>query len=582
MADARTGTDNPVEAVHTRLSGWRRALPGFVARQQKTLAQASYGWQHPRHHSFVFGCQRSGTKMVLRVLENSPETRIYHENHAVAFRDFQLRGDTTIRALVHLNPAPVQVFKPICDSYRADLLLARFPKARALWIYRHYDDVANSATQKWGEHQRKVVSAVAAGDLDRFGWRTARLPPQVAKEIARAWRPDLSPAEGALLFWYMRNAFFFELGLHRDPRVLLARYETLVHQPVPAFQAVFAHLGATFDPAYVKGVRTSSVGRCAPPQASPEIRDLCADLASRLDQWTPPPARPVSPVLIMTNTLSIGGAEHYAVGVANWFARQGAKVSLAATGGELVEALASDVAFVPTDLRRVRSDLPRAVREVRAILHQQSPAVVIANSLVVTWIARLAQPRHHARVVTVAHGWPNHRYRLVGPLMRVSDAVIAVSPDVRDRLVAGGLPDSLCTVIFNGVDCSRLGQRTGPGRVAARAAMGAGPDDLLVISVGRLAAQKAHQHIIAIAQHLRDIHPRLRFAIVGPGERLDELTQAIQAAGVADRVHLTGLRTDVPDLLGAADIYVNCSDWEGMPLSTIEAMASSLPIIATH
>lgn len=115
-----------------RISAWREAAPRFLARQVKSPSQLRLGWDHPKRTSFVFGCQRSGTKMLMRILDNSPETRIYHENHASAFHDFQLRSNAVVRALAASSPAPAQVFKPICDSQRADELLADFPHARGL------------------------------------------------------------------------------------------------------------------------------------------------------------------------------------------------------------------------------------------------------------------------------------------------------------------------------------------------------------------------------------------------------------------------------------------------------------------
>jgi glycosyltransferase involved in cell wall biosynthesis len=577
-----------------RLRAWKASAPGFARRQAKHLRQARFGWDHPSRTTFVFGCQRSGTKMVMRVLDRSPETRIYHENHAAAFDDFQLRSDRTVRTLTQLSPAPAQVFKPICDSHRADEILEQFPKARAMWVYRHHNDVANSAVQKWGDHQRDVIDAVAQGNLHHWGWRTARIPTEVLQTIRRVHRPDLSAHEGALLFWYMRNAFFFSLGLDQHPEMLLVNYRALVETPEAAFGAAFDHAEAHFEPSFVDTVNAKSVGRMPPPAASSEIGTLCADLQDRLDAWTnatakshteptPMPTTGLpSPILVLIDTLGTGGAERYAVTISNWMAKQGINVTLAASPGEMSDGISPDVNWQPTALNHIRGALPKAASLVRELIQQHQPAAIIANSLALTIVARAAQLRRRVPIINVAHGWPKDRYWKVGPFMRIADVVVAVSPDVRQKLVAAGMDADRVEVVYNGVDCTDLAVREGEIRAAARRDMGAQPGGLVVVAVGRLEAQKAHQNIIAMAAKLAETHPSLRFAVVGCGTRDAELAALAESEGVADRVRFLGLRRDVANLLGSADIYLNCSDWEGMPLTTIEAMASGLPTVATH
>lgn len=562
-----------------RVAELRKAAPNFVRRQAKTLSQARYGWAHSKQVAFVFGCQRSGTKMVMRVLDRSPATRIYHENHATAFTDFQLRPDPVLRALVALNPAPSQVFKPICDSHKADLLLERFPDGHGVWVYRHFDDVANSATHKWGLHQLEVVTAVAKGDLTTWGWRTERLPDALVAEVRRVWRPDLSIAEGAMLFWYMRNSFFVSLGLDTHPRMLLVKYEDLVLRPEATFRTIFDHVGAPFDASFLDKVRATSVGRREAPVASPEIRSLCDALMRRMDAWASPVPAPVppSPVLLLINTLGTGGAERYVVTVANWLAARGVRVGVVTWGGELAEELRPEVELHEVDLRRIRGDLPKAARKVRAVIEALRPAVMVPNSLAVTWVARAADPLGKIPIVNVAHGWPEESYPWVGKLMRVADRVVAVSPEVKSRLVQGGMPPEQVEVVLNGVDTTPLGRATGEVRAQARAALGAEADEVVVLSVGRVTEQKAHENLVEVAARL----PGLRFAIAGTGAREAAIAELIEARGVGDRVRMLGLRADVPALLGAADLYLSTSNWEGMSLTIIEAMASGLPVVAT-
>lgn len=569
--------EGPPQSPINRL---RTSGPGFVRRQAKHAAQARHGWLHRRTVGFVFGCQRSGTKMVMRVLDESPLTRIYHENHASAFRDFELRPDPIVRMLVRTSPAPHHVFKPICDSHEADHLLERFPRARGAWIVRDADDVAASAVVKWGDHQKQLIDAVVAGDTTTWGWRTARISEAMRAAVAGAWRPDLTAHEGALLFWYLRNAFFLELGLDQHPRMKLFSYEELVGSPESGFAELFGHLGVPFDPSLVNKVRATSIRRRTPPPVHPDVRALCDGLTARLAGLPAPPPSLVSPVLLLIDTLGTGGAERYVVTVANWLADRGVRVVVSSAGGALVAELRPGVTHIEAALENVRATLPRLARVVADIVAAHEPKVIVANSLANTWVARLAAPR--TPLVNVAHGWPQERYRVVGPLMRVADRVVAVSPDVRDRLVTGGADPARVLVVNNGVDTRLLGPRSGHARAAARAAMGAGPEHVVVVAIGRLVDQKAHQHVVTIAARNRERHPQLRYAIVGTGARAGELAELVEREGLVGIVTLTGLRTDVPDLLGSADIYLNCSDWEGMPLTTIEAMASSLPSVSTR
>jgi Glycosyl transferases group 1 len=66
--------------------------------------------------------------------------------------------------------------------------------------------------------------------------------------------------------------------------------------------------------------------------------------------------------------------------------------------------------------------------------------------------------------------------------------------------------------------------------------------------------------------------PNAKLLLVGQGPLRADLEGR-------DRVHLLGVRDDVPDILAAADIFALASDWEGLPLAIIEAMAAGLPVV---
>ncbi len=116
-----------------------------------------------------------------------------------------------------------------------------------------------------------------------------------------------------------------------------------------------------------------------------------------------------------------------------------------------------------------------------------------------------------------------------------------------------------------------------PG-VAARAEYGFEPHDQLLVTVGRLVARKAVDHLL---QLMTDLAPRSRLLILGNGPKEPELRRLAAALGVAERVHFLGF---VPDqekfrILRMADVFVSTSQHEGFGLVFLEAMACGLPVV---
>jgi glycosyltransferase involved in cell wall biosynthesis len=104
-------------------------------------------------------------------------------------------------------------------------------------------------------------------------------------------------------------------------------------------------------------------------------------------------------------------------------------------------------------------------------------------------------------------------------------------------------------------------------------------DAFLFMSVGRLDRQKNPGMLLEAFIRVSD--PRSQLVFVGDGYLLPRLRETARAKGLDHRVHFLGERRDIADSLAAADAFVLTSDWEGNPLSVMEAMASGLPVIAT-
>ena len=114
-----------------------------------------------------------------------------------------------------------------------------------------------------------------------------------------------------------------------------------------------------------------------------------------------------------------------------------------------------------------------------------------------------------------------------------------------------------------------------------RSAVAGDSSRLLLITVGRLDEAKGYGDLLDAIDEVRRTHPQALLMIVGAGNFLPAITAKIKLLNLEDHVRLLGLRSDVPDLLAASDIYVSASRSEALPISILEAMAAGLPVVAT-
>ena len=103
----------------------------------------------------------------------------------------------------------------------------------------------------------------------------------------------------------------------------------------------------------------------------------------------------------------------------------------------------------------------------------------------------------------------------------------------------------------------------------------------VIINIGSFIPQRRQDLLIQIYEKVLQSIPGTRLNLVGDGERLQSCIAVAKRLGIDDRVDFLGLREDIPDLLHGADIFVSCSEAEGLPNVLLEAQASGLPVVAS-
>ena len=118
-------------------------------------------------------------------------------------------------------------------------------------------------------------------------------------------------------------------------------------------------------------------------------------------------------------------------------------------------------------------------------------------------------------------------------------------------------------------------------RLQWRQAQGIEADAIVVAHIGRFSRQKNHELLVRAFARIKPSQP-LYLLLVGDGELRPSIENLVNELNPSGKVRFLGIRSDIPEILNASDIFVLSSRWEGNPMSVMEAMAAGLPVVATE
>jgi len=216
------------------------------------------------------------------------------------------------------------------------------------------------------------------------------------------------------------------------------------------------------------------------------------------------------------------------------------------------------------------------------IVHTHSSKAGILGRLA----ARLAKVKI---IIHTVHGWSFNDYQprverlffiwLERLSARFSDKLVVVSYYDRQKGLDNHIgKDNKYSLIRYGVDYAEFNIRDRN----IREELGINPNDLVVGMISCLKPQKSPQDFIKLAFLINKVSPNVKFLLVGDGILRRKIEKLIFKFNLQKQVVLTGWRQDIPRILSAINIFVLTSLWEGLPITVLEAMASSKPVISTR
>lgn len=289
-------------------------------------------------------------------------------------------------------------------------------------------------------------------------------------------------------------------------------------------------------------------------------------------------------VLIITRS-AIGGAQIHVKDIAVALQALGNRVTILVgeTGDftTMLDQLGIEYRIVENLVREINlvKDY-KALSNIRGLLREIKPDLVAMHSSKAGLLGRLAVKLEKIPATFTAHGWsftdgvsPKKQfvYRTIEKMAALLPArLIAVSK--YDRQIA--LDQKVCaedkiTAIQNGMP-----------DIDEKLFADASQQPAKMIMVARFEQQKDHLSLVRALAELKHLDWELNL-IGGDGGLQAVVEKEIDDHGLNDKINVLGYRKDIPELMAASQIFILSSNWEGFPLTILEAMRAKLPVIAS-
>ena len=290
-------------------------------------------------------------------------------------------------------------------------------------------------------------------------------------------------------------------------------------------------------------------------------------------------------VAMLVTGLDYGGAERQVVELSRRLSGRGRRVgvvSMLPPRAFVDEFAGAGVPVASLGMTRGVPD-PRALARLAGVLGRWRPLVLHSHMVHANLLGRLVRlvrrvPVQVSTAQNIDEGarWREWAYRITDPLCSLTTNVAEAA--VARYVEVGAVPAGRIVHVPNAVDTDRFR----PDAEVRRRVRAGWEDGFWWLAVGRFEEQKDYPNLLRAFALLHGRRPEARLAIAGQGPLRAEAEALAAELGVGPSVRFLGLRTDVPELMAAADAYVLASAWEGLPLVLLEAASSGLPVVTTE
>lgn len=284
-------------------------------------------------------------------------------------------------------------------------------------------------------------------------------------------------------------------------------------------------------------------------------------------------------ILYVITGLGLGGAEKVVADLADQMIALGHDVKIAYLTGEvLVKPDCTDIEIIALHLNSAKHFL-LASKKYQKLIKRFRPDVVHSHMVHANIFARLNRALCPVpKLICTAHSSnEGSKVRMLAYRItkHLTDINTNVSQEATQAMInKGAFTKSNIVTVYNGIDLNKF--KNNPKNISQE------PNTLNIIAVGRFTDAKDYPNLInAFAILKKNNNRAIKLTIVGDGELRSQIESLIKELNLDKDITLLGRRSDIPELLSQADIFVLASKHEGLPTVVIEAMACECYVVAT-
>lgn len=291
-------------------------------------------------------------------------------------------------------------------------------------------------------------------------------------------------------------------------------------------------------------------------------------------------------ILMFITGLGMGGAEKVVCELADKLYEFGHEVNIVYFTGEILRKPLNqniNIYKIPLNLNiSIFSTLNQLIR----LVDKLNPDVLHAHMFHANILARYVKMfRKEVRVICSSHSnYEGGRIRMA--MYSITENLCDVHTNVsynaaKALMKAGAVRYKEIIAVYNGIDINKY-KFDENLRNNTRKKLAFSENSNLIIAIGRIDTPKDYPTLLKAYKIVREMNNNTFLLIVGDGPKKQEIQDLSKSLGIHEYVVFLGIRNDVPDLLNACDLFVSSSAWEGFGIAILEAMISTIPIVATN